>query len=108
MLVKSVHAYLGRDKYDWSDVVRKSIQKTRQFLTTPFDVEPRIHVLTAGDFAQLPPVFEKYLFEYPAELRNENTELENITDDTIRKALSPSITNVNAYNITAFHLWKNV
>ncbi len=40
--------------------------KLRKSLCTPAEADPRIHVLTAGDFPQLLSCFEKYLFEAPA------------------------------------------
>ncbi len=43
----------------------KAYKKMKRFLCTSEDEEPRVHLITAGDFTQLPPCFEKFIFEAP-------------------------------------------
>ncbi len=59
--------------------MRESIQKNSPVPVHGFEEEPRIHMITAGDFTQLPLCFEKYLFEYAATYRKEKDELEEGT-----------------------------
>ncbi len=83
-----------------------SFEKLRKFLSTPLGTDPRIHVLTAGDFAQLSPCFEKYLFEAPAlslysdgDGLRKNLERHSISRYSARKIL-------RSEKITSFHLWR--
>ena len=43
----------------------RSYIRLRKLLNTPKDEEPRIHIVTLGDFAQLPPVKQKFVFSSP-------------------------------------------
>ena len=43
----------------------KSYIRLRKLLGTPKEEDPRIHIVTLGDFAQLPPVKQKFVFSSP-------------------------------------------
>ncbi len=43
----------------------KAYKKMTRFLCTSEDEEPRVHLITAGDFTQLPPCSENFIFEAP-------------------------------------------
>ncbi len=43
----------------------KAYKPMRRFLCTAQDEDPRVHMITAGDFTQLPPCFDKFVFEAP-------------------------------------------
>ncbi len=68
----------------------------KRFLCTSEDEEPRVHFITAGDFTQLPPCFEKFIFEDP-QFASEHFEPNNQISSAKR---------IRADHITVFHLWR--
>ncbi len=54
------------DQHVGSKYIYRAFKKLQNFLCARVEADPRIQVLTAGEFTQLPPYFEKYLFEAPA------------------------------------------
>ncbi len=59
----------------------RAFKKLQKFLCTPVEADPRIHVLTDGECTQLPPYFEKYLFEAPAFLVDDSASALPIIQD---------------------------
>ncbi len=71
----------------------------RRFLCTAQDEDPRVHMITSGDFTQLPPCFDKFVFKAPQLVTdcNDKSELE-------RKSFR--VRSINADQITGFYLWR--
>ena len=44
----------------------RAFRNLRKLLGTHPEDEPRVHIVTAGDFPQLPPCFAGYIFDKPA------------------------------------------
>ncbi len=77
----------------------KAYKTMCRFPCTAPDDDPRVHIITAGDFTQLPPVFQKFVFEAPqlGVDKNENFE----TESKIFRRRS-----IDADQITGFILWR--
>ncbi len=71
----------------------------QRFLCTAKDEDPRAHVITVGDFIQLPPCFEKFVFEAPQVFSDYNDKFES-------KSKPSRARNINPDQITGFHLWR--
>ncbi len=54
----------------------KAYDRLRQFLCTIHEEDLRIHIITAGDFTQLPPCFAKFVFKAPQVLPNNITKVD--------------------------------
>ncbi len=56
----------------------KAYKTIGRFLCTAQDEDLRVHMITAGDFTQLPPCFDKFVFESPQLVtdHNDKSELE--------------------------------
>ncbi len=54
-MVQGILGCMGRNTHDGPGIILQSVQK----------YAPRAHIITAGAFTQLPPVFEKVAFEAP-------------------------------------------
>ncbi len=86
----------------WDEIVMtgqalfaKACNRLRQFLCTGHDEDLRIHIITAKDFTQLSPCFEKFVFESSQVLPNDMAKVER-----------PKIGKVRAEQTMGFHLWR--
>ncbi len=68
-MVESAHAYLGLDWHDRPVITREVYKKTKAYLGTEEGGDPTIHMVTAGDFAQLSPCFEIFIFSPPVSVK---------------------------------------
>ncbi len=71
----------------------------RRFLCTAQDEDPRVHMITVGDFTQLPPCFDKFVFEAPQLVADCN-------DKSEPESKSSRVRIINADQVTGFHLWR--
>ena len=90
----------------------KAFRNMRKLLATNPTEQLRVHIVTAGDFLQLPPCFGGYIFEEPhLYVKSEKTrESMTETEDTVKpenlNAKTATVRSANAVNTNAFQLWR--